>query len=153
MMESNRSDPLVTLSLTAEASTEEQIKRSLAGLTRPPTTSWRAGERRFPNARRPNRLTYTTYGWQLRLGPRRVLDPTEILSELLTYITDSHVLESEQRAIKFTVTIHLEMASEAPGCHLEPELLTALAALGASLDIDIYVVDSDHLGAGPPEVS
>ena len=114
-----------------------------------PTRSWRVGDRRSRNGveLRPEEDS----GWRFQLGPSFSIELPNQLEGLLEQF-DPHVIGIRdlvsRPGAEVEVSVHVVMAEQTPIGTFEHSLLERIVALGADLDVDLYVVEEDYFSEG-----
>lgn len=138
-------DPVITVALivSSDDAVDMSVVTERTGVT--PTHIWKKGEARVLRNGHVMPSPCAESGWRLELGPRRTIDLPGMLDELLSVVEPGslHTFASESR-MEVELSAHVYMANQAPVGTLESDLVGRIAALGASFDIDLYVVDGDY---------
>ncbi len=130
-------------SVVADAGLDPDEITALTGLT--PTRSWHVGDHKVRNGveLRPE----TTAGWRLQVGPTVSVDLPKQVDTLLSLL-EPHAVGLREIAgrtgAEIEISVHVYTANQTPIGTLERSLLERILALGADLDIDLYVVDEDY---------
>jgi hypothetical protein len=144
-------DPKITvrLSVFSDEAVEMGAHADRAGVT--PTSVWmKGGPRVLPNGHvMPSPWDYS--GWRIEVGPRHTVDLPGMLNELLAAVQPDRLSSAVSEAgFELVVSAHIYLANQSPVGTLEADLIGRLAALGAVLDIDLYVV-GEHFAATDDE--
>lgn len=132
----------VRLSVFSDEAVDMGAHADRAGVT--PTSVWtRGGPRVLPNGHvMPSPWDHS--GWRIEVGPRHTVDLPGMLNELLAAVQPDRLSSSVSEAgFELVVSAHVYLANQSPVGTLEADLIGKLAALGAVLDIDLYVVGDD----------
>lgn len=100
--------------------------------------SWRAGDKR-----RGTIIIEKENGWVIDSNSRKDAELSSQLAELLKKVQP---YGAELRALSMNNTVEVSCviyADSAPALYFEKDMIGAIAALGASLDIDLYI-DGDN---------
>jgi len=101
----------------------------------PPTTTWRTGERRVPEAT----ILHKQNGWMIR-SPADPLTaaPEEAVLQLLARIPDPTAFRRLPPSVEVQLTVTVYGLGDRPFVFLSADTVAKLASMGASLDIDTY---------------
>lgn len=100
-----------------------------------PTRTWSTGDRVIPQATK----LHSENGWVLRSpsDPEHTT-PEESIRALLASLPNHSAIEQIRSRGDVQVTCTIYTYKHRPSLFLPPDLMAQLAALGASLDVDIY---------------
>ncbi|MCU1453375.1 MAG: hypothetical protein JWN46_1521 [Acidimicrobiales bacterium] len=129
-------DPIIWVWLTLACDHASDLGDLTPLLGVQPTKVWTKGDPTLVRGR-----LCTSSGWQRQFGPRQTLDLRGMIEKLLDLLelpSEAFVRLTDERGLEAEVSVHIHMAQQTPVGTLDAELIRRIAALGASLDLDLY---------------